>query len=441
MTPQQMGRYPLRPGNRITPLIDGIACFSRLEACFRGAQRSLWIAVSFVHKDFRFPSGALLWEVLSDCAARGVDVRLLFWRNFSFPLAANAIFGTPAERAWLAQVAPGVRARWEASPEPAHCHHQKLWVIDAGAPRERAILGGMIMGNTTVDDPRHLRPRSRHDVCVEVEGPVVADLAANFVERWAAGVDPIPSAEEAGPLTVTAPASPRGAVLARAGRTVRAGLYGGQGEADILAEYREALAGARRCVYLENQHPGEESLLSLLADALRRGVEVLYVVPGEPMRPIYDERRRWEAWQAAGALGEPPRYASTFARLLALASFENFTLAAPFVPAPEGGWRAVYVHAKLCLVDGHWGTCGSANLVDLSLAPDHTELNLSWWDEETTSALLAPLAREHAEVTATDAADCVQQMARVARENAARRASGVDLVGHLVALRPSEYAR
>lgn len=49
----------------------------------------------------------------------------------------------------------------------------------------------------------------------------------------------------------------------------------------------------------------------------------------------------------------------------------------------------------MAIVDGEWYTGGSANLVDLSLEKDHTELNISVWDKPGALRFLADLCKEH----------------------------------------------
>ena len=50
---------------------------------------------------------------------------------------------------------------------------------------------------------------------------------------------------------------------------------------------------------------------------------------------------------------------------------------------------------QVAIVDGEWFTGGSANLVDLSMEKDHTELNISVWDKPAARRFLADLVHEH----------------------------------------------
>jgi cardiolipin synthase len=422
--PTSQTPWPVRPGNTAIPWVDGVAFYGRLLAAIQAAKASVWGVLSFVHRDFTFPDGTLLWDAFDAAASRGLDVRLLCWRNTAFSLGhgpSKIFHGTPDDLGFLAARGTRWRARWDDShPDPGHCHHQKLWVIDAGQPSEISFVGGMTLGKSTVDGPEHLRPHSRHDLFFELRGPASGDVAASFIQRWnhprRAPDTPPPWPDDDGPLPSIAPIPPAGDVPVQITRTSAPGRYGlPEGESGILAQYRLAFAAAERSIYIENQHPGEASLLSALRAALERGVTVVYLVPGEPMLAIRREKAR-----------PGGRYAETFRRLAALGEHPGFTLAALASPAGE-----VYVHAKVCIVDGEWCTAGSANLVDLSLAANHTELNLSLWHGPTALALLAQLGGEHtgADLSGQDDRAILAAMSEAARQ---RR-------GHLYALDPAAY--
>lgn len=450
--PPTRSPYPPRAGHRLAPWIDGVAFYSRLQEALDAATVRVWGAISFLHRDFCFPDGRLLWDVFDQCAARGVDVRLLFWRNTAFFSAANIFQGDAADRAFLAARQTVWRARWDDSaPDAAHCHHQKLWLVDD----HLAFVGGMTLGKTTLDTPAHRRPHSRHDIFLELEGPATADVAHNFAQRWQQARHLADTPPPWPPATATATAAtatdgvslptvlppPAGEARVQVARTLAPGRYRGVpqhpgarpldpwlgGEDGILAQYEAALEGASRTIYLENQHPGEEGLLRRLHAALSRGVRVVLVVPGEPLGAIRHAART-----------RSPRYRATFALLAALGDHPRFTLAALASPTGE-----VYVHAKVCLVDGAWGTVGSANLVDISLQPDHTELNVGFWHPPTAQAMLRDLLQEHTGQAMPDGAEDdiagLDRLAALARANAARRAQGAPLQGHAYALDPATY--
>jgi cardiolipin synthase len=449
--PGMMGRvtYPRRSGNRVVPWIDGVPFYARLLAAIRGARRRVWAVVSFIEPGFKFADGTAWWDLLDECVARGVEVRVLFWRNPRFFKTGHVFLGSAADRAFLAGRGARWMARWDSSGEdPGHCHHQKGFVIDAGSADGIAFVGGMVLSHATLARPGHPEGTAKHDAFVELQGPVVADAAANFVQRWNlarmdAEAPPWPDAASAGPLVGLGTLPPKcGDVDVQLRRTIRAGDYEcAEGEAEILDSYRRAFAGARRTIYIENQHPGEVSLLIALAEALRRGVRVVMVAPAEPMGAIVTASREVAA---LGERAEEHRYGATFRGLAALDGYEGFTLVALARSDRAGdGWRhrEIYTHAKLCVVDGAWATIGSANLVDLSLCADHSELNAEFWGEATCWPLLRGLIEEHTGIAAEDDVAALTAIAEQARASSASLIAGGPVLVGCYALSAARYGQ
>ena len=77
--PAVTGAYSARPGNLVRP-VDGMPTFRRIGDAVEAARHSVWLTVAFCAPDFRFPDGRALLDVLDDTVARGLDVRVLFWR-------------------------------------------------------------------------------------------------------------------------------------------------------------------------------------------------------------------------------------------------------------------------------------------------------------------------------------------------------------------------
>lgn len=367
--PPAPGPHPQRAGNAVTPLVGEFAFFDALEAAFDGARRRIWMTLSFVNRAFVLPSGRALWAQLRAAADRGVEVRLLAWQNPGF-FAPRNLFAGPN----LPALDPRWQVRWDPSPTPAHCHHEKIWIVDAGEPTEHAFVAGVVLTRTDLAVRRAAgRAEGRFDMGLSAIGPVARDVARVFQARWRRlGPDPVRLAP---PEEVAAVA---GGAPAQLGRTERPGLLWPAGLTTIHAQYQRAFDAARDRIVLVNQHPGELDLLQRLDRALARGVSVQLIVPGEPMAAIGQARRSGD-----------PRYRATFEALSALGAHPGFSLAAPRL---EGAWT--YVHAKLCVVDGAFVSCGSANLVDLSLAADHTETNLHVWSAPLAGAIEAALDRQ-----------------------------------------------
>ena len=450
--PARSGAYPLRQGNRVRPLVDGEPAFRRICQAIETARASVWVTVAFVDRAVQMPDGrGSFFDVLDDAAARGLDVRVLFWREPDLPriMPGSAHFaGTAEERRWLDERRARFRARWDHLPR--YCHHQKSWVIDAGAAGELAFVGGINLDHGSLVPPGH-PPRegdpSVHDLYLEVAGPASTDVAHNFVQRWNEASERAradgcwPDAASAGDLPFPSRlAALAGSVPVQITRTVRAGRYGAVvaapdaepfavdgGETSVVEQYVAAIDAARHGIYIENQFLASVELLERLAAAVARGVEIVFVLPGMPMEEV--RAARAEA-----------RAAPFFAGLTALGAHPGFTLAGLAASDGTGGLHDVYVHAKMMLVDDAWGTIGSTNLMTRSFHAD-TELNASFWDAATVRELRAALLREHlgVDTAGDDVAAALQTFGRHARANAERRRRADALRGLAYAIDPAAY--
>ena len=386
--------------------------------------------------------------MLDRAAARGIDVRILFWRPNPESSGYGRTFpGTQADHAGLAARRSDVLIRWDRA-SGAFCHHQKSWLIDAGQPTETAFVGGVNLTAAALGSPGH-RAGGRHDLYIEVRGPSATDVHHNFVQRWngaseraeVGGVWPpgTGSAALVFPSRISAPCGPS---VVQIQRMVCPGRYadrtatpGGQsfdiagGEWSILAQYRTAIDAARSTIMIENQALPIPEIANGLEAALNRGVEVALLVPATPEEHVRSARR-------------DPGRAALFARIEALGRHETFLLAGLVVPNGEN-WRSIYVHAKAMLVDDAWATVGSCNLHSNSLS-GHTEMNASVWDGDVVRALRCRLLQEHLEEDTSLLNDraSLRRYREVARANALKRRDGnSDLQGLAVALDPTTYGR
>eukprot|EP00727_Mastigamoeba_balamuthi_P004519 m51a1_g14065 hypothetical protein (414) ;mRNA; f:1229804-1231908 len=208
--------YPPRGGNSVTPLIDGHEAFGRVHERVLGATRSVWVAVSFAHMSWNIVPGTPWLDLLASRARSGIDVRLLFWRPApgASALFHNSFRGTAEDVEWLrSRGYEGLKMRWDASPDPRHCHHEKTWLVDGGCGAAECVLtGGMVPGDAWCTDQLHARG-GMHDVYAELRGPAATDVCHSFVQRWNSVADEalmFPSPAVAGPLpwpSVCAPAA------------------------------------------------------------------------------------------------------------------------------------------------------------------------------------------------------------------------------------------
>jgi phosphatidylserine/phosphatidylglycerophosphate/cardiolipin synthase-like enzyme len=407
--------------------------FRRIGEAVEAARRRVWVTIAFVDRTTELPDGrGTVFDLLDRAAARGIDVRVVFWREPELDPAPAPGWehfpGNAEERAWLAARGSAFHARWDHLPRA--CAHQKSWVVDAGEPDEVAFVGGINVDRMSIVDRGHRAPdpaEHYHDVHCELRGPAATDVARNFVQRWndasergrADGVW-MPADDIATPARI-APAC--GDVAVQIARTLRPGRHADVpgGEQSVFEQYVHAIDAARSAIYLENQFFSSLAALERLAAALRRGVHVAAVIPRSPLPQVRAARRS-------------AKWAPAFEALAALGEHERFTLAGLVVRDAPGAYRDVYVHAKVAIVDDAWATIGSAN-VDAGGFEGNSELNLASWGGAVARGLRADLFGEHlADPDAT-----VARFGDVARANLARLARGEELRGLAVAIDPARY--
>ncbi len=384
-------------GNLVRPLVHGAAYFQRLyeELCALCAGDRLFFTDWRGDADEQLTEeGHQIGAVLCDLARAGVEVRGLVWRSHSdrirFNAQANERLGAMLNEAG-AEVLLDQRVRRFGS------HHQKLVVAQHRAAPERdvAFVGGIDLCHGRRDDATHAgdpqapvmdrrygRRPPWHDATLELRGPVVGDVLRTFVERWddphpldrrtpyhmlvqrlarmPRHPQPLPEAFPPPP-----PAGPHAVQVLRTYALKRPGFpFARHGERSIARAYGKAFSLARSFVYVEDQYLWDDEIASSIAESLRRSPE-LRVVAVLPRYPDADGRvngppTRLGQWRALDVLR-----AAAPERVLAV-DLEN----AEGVP--------IYVHAKVCIVDDVWFTCGSDNF------------NLRSWttDSEVTCAVV-----------------------------------------------------
>lgn len=341
MIPSASGSYPRRDGNRVRPLIGGREAFGRIAEAVDAARVRVWVTVAFYADDFRFPDGRGLFDLLESAAARGIDVRAVFW----LPNPESAHYGRTYSLD--APARPTLKIRHDRAAA-AFCQHQKSWTVD-----DAGFVGGINLTAIALE---------RHDAYVEVDGPSARDVAHNFVERWNGASETHERDDLTLPMTVPAPCGPSAVQIQRMFRDDRS----------ILEQYERAIDAAERSIYIENQAIPIPRLAARLDAALARGVEVLLLVPAVPEEGVYAARL-------------DPANCDLFDALERLGRHANFRLAG----------LSVYVHCKLMIVDDVWVTIGSCNLHRNSLGGS-AEMNASIWDATVARDLRERLRRLHA---------------------------------------------
>jgi cardiolipin synthase len=395
----QSASYPMRPGNLVRPLIDGEPAFRRICEAIEAARHSVWVTVTFMWAAFEMPDrrGAT-FDVLDRAAARGIDVRLIFWRPDSETtgLRRNAFWGSTAHIGLLDERRSAMKTRWDCA-HPGFCQHQKIWLIDAGVENETAFIGGINLNPHSMVGPGHNGEGHNHDVYVELAGPSATDVHHNFVQRWNEASERLAEDGRWGAgseVNLQFPSrvpTERGSAVVQIQRTVHRGRYfDGQatpegtsfdialGEQSNFDQYCTAINAARRSIYIENQYVDVLEIVDCLHQALKRGVDVVLLVPAEPdvRFPIPPERRAF--LRARAELG----------------TNESFMLAGIAGIGADGRRKSIYVHAKVMLVDDEWATVGSCNLHRFSLF-GNSEMNAAFSEPNTVRSFRCELLREH----------------------------------------------
>jgi phosphatidylserine/phosphatidylglycerophosphate/cardiolipin synthase-like enzyme len=376
------GAGPWSYGNLVRPLIHGAAYFSRLhdELTALTAGDRVWFTDWRGDADERLlPDGPTVGEVLQDLARRDVEVRGLVWRShgekISGPISgrSNQLLGEEINEAG-GEVLLDQRVRVFGS------HHQKFFVIRRRdePSKDVAFVGGIDLCHSRRDDadhhgdpqaldmdPRYGKRPPWHDAALELRGPVVADLLDVFAERWddphpldrrtpwrmlmqrlaRMPRHPEPLPEKTPPPPVAGPHSVQ--LLRTYGHKKPPFPFAPGGERSIARGYAKAFARARKLIYIEDQYLWSTEVAAGIADALSNNpaLQVIVVVPRYP--------------NSDTALSGPP------SRIGQIDAIRLLKRTAPgrvgvFDLENDAG-TPIYIHAKVCIVDDVWMTCGSDN--------------------------------------------------------------------------------
>lgn len=442
------GSYPIRTGNIVRPLVDGVPAFRRIGEVIDKAEHSVWLTVAYYAPDFQMPDGrGSLFDLLDGAVARGFDVRVIFWRpNPEYVHGGRTFPGSQADRYLLLARGSTFAARWDRA-HGHYLHHQKSWLIDAGQPSEVAFVGGINLTAQAVGEPGHVEG-NRHDTYVEISGPAATDVHHNFVQRWnEASERALDDGRWSNEVDDQLPFPSRlsglcGHSVVQIQRTIHSGRYtdgraspGGtaysisDGEKTIFDQYLLAIGAAREAIYIENQAIPIPPIAEAIEEALKRGVEVVVLVPAQPEAHVREARR------------DPARQL-LFDRVAALGRYERFSLVGIAAISSEGDRRDIYVHGKIMLVDDEWATIGSCNLHSNSLFAQ-TEMNASVWDANVVRPLRCELLSEHLgqDTGHLDAREALRLFRLIAGQNRRKRDAGdADWQGLAYGLDPATYA-
>ncbi|MBK8003745.1 MAG: cardiolipin synthase B [Gemmatimonadetes bacterium] len=330
------------PGNQVTPLRNGAEIFPAMLAAIRSARETITFE-TYIYWSGQI--GKAFTDALSERARAGVQVHVLLdWVGAG---RMDDTLLTEMEAAGV-EVEKYHPLRWYTLDRLNHRTHRKLLVVDGRV----GFTGGVGIADVWqghAEDSAHWR-----DTHFRVEGPVVAQLQAAFLDNWLESHATLLHDEGYFP-----PLAPGGTMPAQ---VFKSSPEEGSGSARLM--YLLSIAAARRTLRIASAYfvPDDLSVQELVA-ARRRGVAVEIIVPG----PYTDadvvrhaSRGRWGDLLAAG------------------------------VRIWE--YQPTMYHTKMMIVDDAWVSVGSTNFDNRSFRLND-EANLNVMD----SALAAGLVRDFEE--------------------------------------------
>ena len=340
----QIAQRPAEDGNAVTPLHNGDEAYPQMIAAINAAQRSAVLSTYLFRAD---AAGSTFIDALDRANQRGIQVRVLidsigsgyFLSQTYWQLRRRGIKVVRFMHSPLPWRMPFINLRT----------HKKLLVVDGRV----AFTGGLNIGDENV-----LQGKPRHpvrDTHFRVEGPIVGQLTEAFAEDWL-----FASGEN---LRGEAWASPPGTAGSALARVVLSGPDENIQKIEFLI--LEAVTCAQHTIRIMTPYfLPDDRLITALALASMRGVEVIVIIPARGNHPIVDSATR-----------------SQVGPLLAAGCqiWQN--------PPP-------FEHSKLMTIDGIWGLIGSANWDTRSFRLNF-ELNMEIYDSNLVEQLNTLMATKH----------------------------------------------
>jgi phosphatidylserine/phosphatidylglycerophosphate/cardiolipin synthase-like enzyme/uncharacterized membrane protein YdjX (TVP38/TMEM64 family) len=318
---------------------------------------------------------AELGEFLKEVVRRSRELRMyvLSW-DFAMAFALDREWVPLYKLGWRTHPAPRLSFRLDDRHPPGGSHHQKVVVVDDAV----AFVGGLDLTHGRWDTPEHRREepnrldaqgrigRPNHDVQAIVDGAAAAALGELARDRWRRG-----TGRECVPLE-RSPASdpwPPGLAPELTGVDVAIsrtdpGWVNGQRVEEIRSLYVDAIAAAKRFIYLENQYFSSSVVGAALEARLREveGPEVVVV-----------SRLTEEGWLEERTMGL--LRTRLHQRIRAADAHGRYRLFYPHLPELDGA-PPLNVHSKVLIVDDELCSVGSANFNNRSMGFD-TECNIA----------------------------------------------------------------
>ncbi len=379
--PQAAGEccWKVERADRAAVLIDAASYFRAVRRAILQAQRSVCIigwdlhsATRLVRDDERDAGDdapGTLREVLERAVRDNprLNIHILLW-DWAVLYAGERELMPRINLDW--RLPPSVHMELDGAVPIGASQHQKLVVIDDVL----AFCGGLDLTvrrwdrrDHAVEEPERVDHEGApygpyHDAQVAVSGPAAGRLAEEARRRWQAATgESLPQAEPSAD-GATLPDLPEAAVVLQDVRAAIARTVPDTDAERAVTEVRDSLlamiANASETIYIENQFVCADVIAHALAERLQQvpQLEVLIVTPGD--------HKGWLESRSMGA-GRV-----RFVQQLQEAGVADRAPLMTPVRRGDDGDTAIFVHAKVMIVDGCVLRIGSANLNNRSMGFD-----------------------------------------------------------------------
>ena len=332
---------PIIGGNKIDVLLNGEQTFPAMLKAIRGARKSITYA------QYLYQDGAIAYELAEAFAERcraGLTVKLLLDSHGGGKIPEDIpqlLTDSGCQLEWFRRVRLfQFITPWELL-NYNYRNHRRILVIDGTL----GFTGGHGVAEEWTGDGR--TDGKWRDTDVRIEGPIVQQLQAAFVESWRDTTGHILGGDLYFPAL-----KPVGKVNAQ---IVKSSPLGGTYESYMLLLL--SISSARKSIHLSNPYfLPDERMQEALLDAVKRGVSVVVLTPGKiDHKLVYWASRR----------GFEP---------LLLGGIQIYE------------YQAALMHAKTMVVDGIWAHVGTTNLDNRSFALNE-EINLIAYDHAVAGEL------------------------------------------------------
>lgn len=319
------------PGNCVTPLLNGTQIFPAMLDAIRGARRTITFE-TFIYWSGEI--GKAFAQALIARAEAGVKVHVLLDWVGTGRMDRSVIQEMEQAGVRVVKYHP---LHWYNLGRLNNRTHRKLLVVDG----KTGFTGGVGIADNwlgNAEDPEHWR-----DSHFEVEGPVVAQIQAAFMDNWIEATAGVLHGDDYFPeLTIA------GSHQAQMFKSAT-----NEASESVRLMYLLSIASAEQSVRIANAYFVPDSLaVTTMVAAQRRGVQVEIIVPGRHIDAKVvrrASRSRWEPLLEAG-----------------VAIYE---------------YQPTMYHAKVMVVDGMLTSVGSTNFDNRSFRLND-EANLNVLDAE-----------------------------------------------------------